>query len=67
MRTETLSIEGMHCEHCVEVVRSALQSVEGVSVEDVSIGTATIDYEADTVSEGDVADAVRDAGYDLAS
>lgn len=67
MKTETLSIEGMHCDHCVDAVRSALQSLDGVSVGDVSVGTATVDYDRETVTQDDLAAAIRDAGYDLAS
>jgi copper chaperone len=62
---ETLSIEGMHCEHCVEIVREALESVRGVSVESVDIGTAKVTYDADLVSRDQLATVIDDAGYDL--
>ena len=37
-----LSIEGMHCEACVRRVTTALRGVEGVTVDLVEIGSATI-------------------------
>ncbi len=62
---ETLSIEGMHCEHCVEIVREALESVRDVSVERVEVGTAEVQYDADSVSRDQLATVIDDAGYDL--
>jgi copper chaperone len=64
---ETLSIDGMHCEHCVEVVREALESARGVSVEHVEIGAAEVGYDPDTVSRDQLATVLDDAGYELAS
>ena len=29
--TKTISIEGMHCQHCVAAVNEALQAVPGVT------------------------------------
>lgn len=67
MTTRTLSIDGMHCEHCVEVVREALESVRGVSVERVEVGAADVAYDSSEVSEDQLATVLEDAGYDLTS
>ena len=64
---KTLSIDGMHCEHCVEVVREALESVRGVSVERVEVGTADVAYDPSEVSDDQLATVLDDAGYDLVS
>jgi copper chaperone CopZ len=64
---KTLSIDGMHCEHCVEVVREALESVRGVSVEHVEVGTADVTYDPSSVSDDQVETVLEDAGYSLAS
>lgn len=64
---ETLTIDGMHCEHCVDVVRNVLDNVGGVSVQDVEIGEARVAYESGRVSEDKLASAVEDAGYELIS
>jgi len=66
-RTEHLEIDGMHCQHCVEAVREALESVRGLSVERVEIGTAEVTYESDTVTTEQLATVLDDVGYDLAS
>jgi copper chaperone len=64
---KTLSIDGMHCEHCVEVVREALESIRGVSVEHVEIGTADVAYDPSSVSDDQLATVLEDAGYALVS
>lgn len=37
-----LSIEGMHCDGCVRRVTNALNSVEGIRVDSVEVGSATV-------------------------
>jgi copper chaperone len=66
MHTISLTIDGMHCGHCVAAVRQALESVPGVAVRDVRIGEATIETQGDPSLEtvrAAAREAVRDAGY----
>ena len=63
----TLEIEGMSCEHCVRAVRQALEGVDGVRVEEVAIGRATVEVDASRASREAIADAVADEGYMVAS
>ena len=64
MDTVTLTIGGMSCQHCVRAVREALESVPGVQVKRVDVGTAEVDFEpADTAPQA-LLDAVTDAGYE---
>jgi copper chaperone len=64
MTRATLAIEGMHCGHCVSAVRGALSATPGVRVEDVEIGRATIDFDEQQTSLGDVLDALDEVGYE---
>ena len=64
---ETLSIDGMHCDHCVEAVREALEAVRGVSVERVEIGQADVTYDPAAVTRDQLATVLDDAGYELVS
>ena len=41
---QRIDISGMSCGHCVSAVRSALDGLAGIDVDDVSIGSATIAY-----------------------
>ena len=59
----TMKIEGMSCSHCVGQVTKALEGVEGVEVEQVAIGTATVAYDPATASKERIAQAVEDQGY----
>ncbi len=59
----TLKIEGMSCQHCVMSVKKAIDSVEGVSSSDVTIGSARVIYDDDKASEELIKDAINKAGY----
>jgi len=65
MKTQNLTIGGMSCGHCVMAVRRALESIEGVTVDEVRIGHATVQFDESGVQGDVVAEAVRDAGYDV--
>lgn len=62
-RTETLTITGMSCGHCVGSVRTALESVGGLTVEDVRVGEARVRYDDAEVRPGAVVRAVEEEGY----
>jgi len=68
MEKMTIAIEGMSCGHCVRAVSEALREVEGVRVEDVSVGSATIAYDPAAIPtdrvRAAVTDAIEDAGYE---
>jgi copper chaperone len=57
-----LSIDGMHCQACVQRVRKALEKVPNAEIEQVDVGSATI--RVDVAAEVAVLEAVRKAGYE---
>ena len=63
MNRTTLKIEGMTCGHCVASVKQTLQELDGVTVETVAVGTATVQYDPTLASVEQIAEAVGDAGY----
>ena len=65
MKTQKLTIEGMHCGHCVMSVRKELSKIENLVVQDVQIGTARVQFDETQVKESDLAKAVDEAGYRL--
>lgn len=67
MERLTVTIEGMSCQHCVRAVQEALGALDGVAVEQVTIGAATVAVDPARASAGVVEEAVRDAGYDVAA
>lgn len=64
MERVRLEVQGMSCGHCVRAVDEALRTVDGVQVERVEIGSATVSYDPSRVSMGSLIDAVSDAGYE---
>ena len=65
MKTENLRIEGMTCGHCVMNVKKELSKLANVKVEDVTIGTARVQYDEAKVRREDFARAIDEAGYKL--
>ena len=63
MERVELTIEGMSCEHCVRAVRGRLERTPGVKVDDVQVGSATIEYDPATTSIDDLEEAIADEGY----
>lgn len=61
-----LKIDGMSCGHCVNAVDKALKSVDGVQVEQVAIGSATVSYDPAATSADKITRAVEDEGYAVA-
>jgi copper chaperone len=62
-----LKIDGMTCGHCVSAVDKALKSIDGVTVENVAVGSATVSYDPTAVSEARIAEVVNDEGYQVKS
>ena len=58
-----LTIEGMSCEHCVRAVRGRLERTDGVKVDGVEIGSATLDFDPAKTSVDDIEEAIADEGY----
>ena len=63
MERITLAIDGMSCGHCVRAVQSALESVEGVRVEQVALGSATVAIDPARTAPDTLTAAIEDAGY----
>ena len=61
--TLDLTIEGMHCGACVRRVTSALQSVEGVTVNSVKVGSAQVVFDATEITSQEVTAALDRNGF----
>jgi len=62
MTSETIKIEGMDCAHCVNVVKRALTKLD-LTVNDVQIGSADIEYDESRIPRELIVNAIEDAGY----
>jgi copper chaperone CopZ len=57
------TIEGMSCDHCVRAVRGRLERTEGVKVDEVKVGSATVEYDPAKTNIDEIEDAIADEGY----
>ena len=64
MRTRTIEVKGMSCNHCVQSVTQALSNIEGVANVKVDLlgGTATYD-ETKPVPEAVIKAAIENIGF----
>ncbi len=69
MTRATLQINGMSCNHCVIAVREELLKLEpkGLLLDDIKIGSAKLEFDEKQLSREEIADAVKEAGYSVAS
>ncbi len=67
MKTVELKIEGMTCGHCVMGVKKELGKVTGLTVQNVEIGKALVEYDEATVTADQLARIIEEAGYRLVS
>ncbi len=65
MQKATFEISGMSCGHCVKAVDKALQQLDGVTIEHVAIGSATVSYDEKQTDAGSIAQVIDDAGYQV--
>jgi copper chaperone CopZ len=60
-----LGVSGMHCDSCVERVKSAVCALAGVEGVDVGIGSVRVEYYPEAVTRAQIAGAIEAAGYAL--
>ncbi len=65
MKQATFKISGMNCGHCVGQVTRVLSSLDGVRVDQVKLGEATVGYEPRQITAEEIAEAINEAGYQV--
>lgn len=71
MSTKIVNVSGMTCGHCVQAVTEEVQKITGVTGVDIVLNTdgasqVTISADVD-LSDSDIAAAIDEAGYEIAS
>jgi len=71
MTNKTVQVDGMTCDHCVRAVTEEISKISGVTSVSVdlhanAISPVTIASDQE-VSDADIAEAVEEAGYTIAS
>ena len=69
MQTQVIKVNGMTCMGCVNSVKNVLEKIPGVSSADVSLEQkqVTVEDDAATTSAEQFKDAIRGAGFEVAS
>ena len=68
MTTQTVTVTGMTCGHCVTSVREEVGSIPGVTTVDVDLTTGQVTIGSDRLLDDDaIREAVAEAGYAVAS
>ena len=66
MSTQTYTVTGMTCEHCVASVTEEVSEIDGVSTVDVDLASGALTVTSDQpVPDDAVRAAVEEAGYQL--
>lgn len=63
MEQTTIAIQGMSCGHCVASVKGALGRLDGVEVQEVKVGSATVAYDPQAVTPEGITQAIAEEGY----
>ena len=61
------NVNGMTCAHCVASVQNVVTGVPGVQVASVNLGLGLLTVAGDGYDDTAVRDAVREAGYEVAT
>ena len=59
------SIEGMHCEQCVEKIEESLSGVEGMEYFDVRIGHVRVSYLSQLIDKENIVGLIKAVGYSV--
>lgn len=66
--TSTYTVTGMTCGHCVQSVQTEIGKIDGVTGVDVDLASGRVVVEGNApISDADIAAAVDEAGYELAT
>ena len=67
MSTATISVPGIHCDHCKSSIEGALGALAGVEQAEVSVPdrTVRVDFDEGQVDLDAIHNAIEEQGYDL--
>lgn len=58
-------VGGMSCGHCVAAVRGALDKLEGIDAQDVTVGRVRVEFDGSKIGTNAIIAAIADQGYDV--
>ena len=64
--TQTYTVRGMTCDHCVASVNEEVSAVAGVNNVEVDLASGRLEVTGEKINDDDIRTAVEEAGYELA-
>lgn len=65
MKTITLNVEGMSCNHCVNTVEKTLKELGAAGKVDLAAKTVEVSYEEGGLTLEAIKEAIEEQGYDV--
>ncbi|WNC15237.1 copper ion binding protein [Brevibacillus brevis] len=65
MKTVTLNVEGMSCNHCVNTIEKTLKELGATGKVNLAAKNVEVSYEEGSVTLESIKEAIEDQGYDV--
>ena len=67
MRQETVKVEGMTCQHCVQIITDALNNITGLNTVNVDLvkKQVTVKFNEDETKLQKISDKIIEVGFEL--
>ncbi len=67
MTQQTLNVDGMSCEHCVQTITKAVGEAAGVQNVTVNLAgkNVSVDYDESAISLEEISDKITNAGFEV--
>lgn len=65
MQNQTLKVEGMSCNHCVNSIEGALRNIGVTGKVDLKSGTVQVQYDENNVNLEKIKQEIEEQGYDV--
>ncbi|GAA0391322.1 copper ion binding protein [Paenibacillus motobuensis] len=66
MKTITLNVSGMSCQHCVNSIEGALKQVGAEGKVDLATNSVDVKFDENKLTLDAIKEAIEDQGYDVA-
>ena len=69
MKSETIGVEGMSCDHCIKTIQKALAELVGVKSVSVSLGRkeVEVDFDENQVRLVEISSKINGAGFEVSN
>ncbi|MCM2996976.1 copper ion binding protein [Paenibacillus cellulositrophicus] len=65
MKTITLNVNGMSCQHCVNSIEGALQQIGAGGKVNLSNASVEVQFDETKLTESKIKETIEDQGYDV--